>query len=433
MSNDQKEQHMNFHPSISDGARPLITCLRSALNGTPPEIASGAFNWESLFRQARLHEVDRFLFPWLAAYFPDAFQARSSDTEGSPTAAWRTAFLRSLPLTLMRHRQLNELLSACGQAGISLIPLKGVWLSETAYDDPAQRPMSDIDLLARSRDYDACHRLLQSLGYASSFTGQNNRFACDQTYRHPDRRWPVELHWAFEPEMNTRAAQPDVEAIWKKAHPSTLQGHPVWSLSHEDQLAHLIQHILHHHFALPLRAYLDLAVYWKRFGRLVDYAELASAGERWRLGSAIPFVLGLTDDLFSVQIRLPSQTSECPISQEQYSHLLGAILNLPLGTERYGETTLQQYRLATARERIRLVWARIFMPRDFMANAYPFARHAWGLPLAWLLRAAHLIRHYGKAIRSMRDNRSPAAQKLDNANVRLRVTEALLRKTKKPE
>lgn len=172
MSNDQKEQHMNFHPSISDGARPLITCLRSALNGTPPEIASGAFNWESLFRQARLHEVDRFLFPWLAAYFPDAFQARSSDTEGSPTAAWRTAFLRSLPLTLMRHRQLNELLSACGQAGISLIPLKGVWLSETAYDDPAQRPMSDIDLLARSRDYDACHRLLQSLGYASSFTGQ---------------------------------------------------------------------------------------------------------------------------------------------------------------------------------------------------------------------------------------------------------------------
>jgi hypothetical protein len=62
--------------------------------------------------------------------------------------------------TLERQRELASLLAMFADAKMEVAPLKGAWLSEHVYDDPAQRSMSDLDLLVRKQDVQKCHRLL---------------------------------------------------------------------------------------------------------------------------------------------------------------------------------------------------------------------------------------------------------------------------------
>jgi hypothetical protein len=50
------------------------------------------------------------------------------------------------------------------------MPLKGAWLSETVYDDPARRSMSDLDVLVQKRELDAAMPRLLVLGYRAAGT-----------------------------------------------------------------------------------------------------------------------------------------------------------------------------------------------------------------------------------------------------------------------
>lgn len=157
---------MNGPLPIPPDYRALIGLLRCAIRRAPAERALlTEADWPATLRLARQHGVDTYLYPWLAEHAPALFSARADVPPDSAFAAWRTLFLEAIPRTLLRQRQLAEILAALARARIEVIPLKGTWLGETVYDDPVQRSMSDIDLLVRAVDRDPCDTLLCSLGY----------------------------------------------------------------------------------------------------------------------------------------------------------------------------------------------------------------------------------------------------------------------------
>lgn len=47
-------------------------------------------------------------------------------------------------------------------AGIPTLPVKGIVIASTLYDDPIQRPMLDVDVLVRPRDFHAALRIANS-------------------------------------------------------------------------------------------------------------------------------------------------------------------------------------------------------------------------------------------------------------------------------
>ena len=91
--------------------------------------------------------------------------------------------LRDLYLhCLLKNRaileQLSEIVRETTKAGYSVLFLKGAYLANCVYEEAALRPMTDIDLLARSHDVEKVQRLLETLGYryrgwteAIDFTG----------------------------------------------------------------------------------------------------------------------------------------------------------------------------------------------------------------------------------------------------------------------
>jgi hypothetical protein len=68
----------------------LIACVRDALHDRPPPVDMAEPQWPLLDRTAREQCVDIFLFPWLAAHYPEKFSLSSAHPDSVP-GAWRCA------------------------------------------------------------------------------------------------------------------------------------------------------------------------------------------------------------------------------------------------------------------------------------------------------------------------------------------------------
>jgi hypothetical protein len=402
---------------IPDDHRGLIACLRGALNDAPPDADLASADWPLLFRRAREQGVDTYLYPWLAARLPDVFSARNAPPDSVP-AAWRARFLEALPRASLRRRQLAGILAAFERARLDVVPLKGAWLGETAYDDPALRTMSDLDLLIRPERREACHAVLLGLGYTARSDTLHTPFAYDQSYTHPAHRLPLELHWDVSSALERDTPVADTEAVWRQTVPGLCCGHAVRALPAEDQLAHLVHHMLHHLFAVPLRAYLDIALLLRKHGNALTPAALEAAGLRWRTGRAVPFALRLTGELLARPLPAALCGFAPPLDARRRDQALHALFNLPTARARSAETTLLRFRRASAAGRLRLVLSRVFMPRAFLAVRYPCARRPWGLPLAWFCRARDLRREHREKLKALLARDPAEARRLDTAAMR---------------
>ncbi len=412
--------------------RTLIGLLRCAVNRRPPEDGLlVAADWPAVLRQARQHGVDTYLYPWLAEHAPALFSARADVPPDSAPAAWRALFLEAVPRTLLRQRQLAEILAAFARARIDVIPLKGSWLSETVYDDPAQRSMSDLDVLVRECDLDACHALLLSLGYRCERDVRHNDYFKDQTYIHPVYPFPVEAHWRLSAPLASPVPATDIAALWQRSAPSTLLACPVRALSVEDQVLHLTQHILLHDFAMPLRGYLDIALLVRHAGCQADGTALSAVAASGGLGRCVGFVLAFVADLFAAPP--PSALAACvrPADPEKHAAVLTILAHLPAADEHRGESMLVHLEQATLAGRVRFLLSRLFLPRAVLAVMYPCARHARGVPVAWLCRLRDLLARYRKRIDHRLRPGAPDGQALGEARARESLIDWLL-ENKKP-
>jgi hypothetical protein len=411
--------------------RTLIELLGSALNRRAETIDLSSDAWRDVLRLARRHGVDTFLYPWLAERVPSLFAFRAAVDADSAPAAWRALFFKALADAPQRQRQVREIAAAFSADHLDVVPLKGVWLGETVYADPAQRSMSDIDMLVRESDRDRCHQAMARLGYAHTHGALHSAFAYDQTYSHPGYPYPLEMHWQFTSELTPDDPVPAIDDVWNRALAATFLGVPIRQLSNEDLLCQLVQHVLHHRFAVPLRSYVDLALLLVQFGDAFTPSALDAAARSWKLGDALPFVAGFVAELFNLPLTgaIRDYTQRGPT--HLYPQAFETVFHVPEPHARRGEETLLKFSNASAGQRVRIVLARIFMPRAFLVLRYPCARRSLGLPLAWLLRARDLVRNNRQRIAAVRRLHSADAETLAFTEKRLTLTAALLRSAQK--
>ena len=417
---------MNDPTSIPSEFRTLVGLLRCAVKGCPPESDLTSADWPSVLRLARQHGVDTFLYPWLATHCPSLFSSKAGAANDSAPVAWRALFLESLARTLQRQRQLREILCAFASAKLAVIPLKGAWLSESVYDDPAQRQMSDLDLLIRAEDRDACHAQFLALGYSAKSDVLHSTFAYDQVYGHTAYPCRVEMHWHVTSELLTNAPTPDIAAIWLRTSEAHLLGQPVRQLTPEDQLAHLIQHIIHHAFAMPLRGYLDIALSLKKHGDSLDPALLERVAADWKTGRGLSFVPGFVTELFNVT--LPPSLARFTRDGDSVKHTLLCHILFTLPPAHLRNTASMQARLhhAPLYARLRLALRRVFMPRTFLAATYPCARSVPGLPLAWLFHTRDLYLRHRREYTLLLKPAPSVGQNFKNAEMREELVNWLL-------
>jgi hypothetical protein len=146
--------------------------------------------------------------------------------------------------------ELAEVLQVFADADVPILPVKGGALASTVYEDPAARPMADLDVLLREEHFPAGEELLARIGYAKTFHGwKHARFArpgsgtiVDREREHPDNPRQLEVH----PRCRERILGEVTDLIWSGARRGELFGIPAWLPGADAAWLHLLIHATHH-------------------------------------------------------------------------------------------------------------------------------------------------------------------------------------------
>ena len=146
--------------------------------------------------------------------------------------AWNVSVARSV----VRLHHLDELAGVARERALDLCLLKGAAFSTTLYAHPALRPMSDLDLLVRARDFERWSDALRSLGYAPKDVSDHAvAFERERTGVF------VELHRALT--SCARFVGVGASELFSRSRPAPGFGSPhVRTLAPEDHLLHLCLH-----------------------------------------------------------------------------------------------------------------------------------------------------------------------------------------------
>jgi hypothetical protein len=218
-------------------------------------LLAGRLQWPHVFERARRYEI----FPLLYAGL------RTLGFPGVPDSVrqeWAGVFEFNAIRNELLTSELARILRLLGDAGIPVMPLKGLALGESLYGDPALRVLSDIDVLVPTKNVAEAFHLLLSSGYEAEFTQPRLldlvvRYGkhCILTRQDRMRAYYLELHsgllWGGQLEREL------LEEIWSEAGRKSFYGVPAFALSAEWEFPYLAVHAAQH--GCPsLKWYVDL-------------------------------------------------------------------------------------------------------------------------------------------------------------------------------
>jgi hypothetical protein len=368
-------------------------CLLLARGQLTPEVRTRILQflatplqWPLILEHAYSHQVYPLIYRNLRDLgFPgvsDAVQAELKDL-----------FMANALRNQLLAEELVRLLRLLGEAGIRVVPLKGVALAQSLYADTAARVCADIDILVPSANLAQAIDLILASGYR---TESSNPFFSKLVLRH-GRHYDVvregrgisfllEVHWVLV--QHSSKNDEAVDDLWAEARPQSFFGAPAFSLTPEWEFLYLSIHAADHE--------------WQSLKWLVDIHQLASSGlvdwqrtmkkaEQFEIDQVIRQTLAASSLLLGTPIPSCCSPADLPAAVQLFAHVpfpAGApesafafrhlrLLKRPLDKVRYLATILLAPKLPDL-EFVRL-------PRHF-AFVYYFIRPL-RLACKWAVRA----------------------------------------------
>lgn len=263
-----------------------LLCL--ALRQPPPDDATvrqaiaQVRDWPDLLKGARLHHVLPLMVAGLGtdrlpALWGEICRDRSRDLARS---------------SLMRVAELGRICRALAKAGIPVLALKGIALSQRLYDDPGRRGGGDLDLLVAPAEFWRARQEILALGYepfedlalSAEQQAMAQSWIRDVGFHHP-MGVRVELHQRLTCD---RALLPwTFEDLWRDRLELSQWGTDLFTLSDRHHVVYLCVHGAHHRWE-RLCWLADLAVMLRSAPLLAQAIEDCAA-----LGVSKPLAHGL--------------------------------------------------------------------------------------------------------------------------------------------
>ena len=326
--------------------------------------------------------------------------------------------------------ELQRYLTRLKEAGIPVIPLKGIWLAHDVYPGKGMREMNDIDLLFRYDDLPEALRIVTEMGYLPEIPIHMRENLQKSHHLPPLIRKQIavfELHWNITGPNKPYYIAPDT--LWERARPGRMTGLDVMLLSPEDQLLHLALHTSYQHlFAFGLRPFYDIATtiqYFRRAGtsdpqQVAAYTNAEKADSKHG-NNALQAVPALDWDLFCDRciafgwqrgVRLALTLSRDLVGAEVPDNVYARLQAEPDIDQELKNVALEQ--LFTKKKtvaqiplplvdmleqkgvagKLKAIWNRVYLPESNMLTKYPFERGSKWRYYYYLVRIHWLIRSY---------------------------------------
>ena len=330
--------------------------------------------------------------------------------------------------SVRRAYWLGSLLQEMSAQQIPVIVLKGAYLGEIVYGDPAQRPMGDIDLLVRQEHLQAAVEVLRRQGYQTA-----REFWLEVELRgghqlpsfQKAEAASLELHWRLQ---DLESPHPvDMDRLWRRACPVTISGQPALGLGPEDLILYLCLHAAGHHLEYRLRAVYDIALTAAHFGEELDWTKFCGLAREWDAERAAFLLLWLASELLRAPVpaSLISALRPDDFSSEQAGLALQLVFDDPGGEV---EVPYHLFKLLHARgiaARIRLILGQLFLPPGVMSQMYGVAPGSWKVLRCYPVRWWSLLNRGLGPLRAMMGMEREARRQVEAEIDRLRLQEQL--------
>ena len=298
----------------------VLLCLAYPKLGTErsqrlAQLLTSPTDWVELLDQADRQGITPLLHHHLG-------QAPSSTAPDIAKIALAERSRSCLAWNLRLSHELLRLLDRFNEAGIPVIPLKGLYLADLLYDDPALRPTSDLDLLVKVQDFDTSQRVLEEAG-CTKLADEEQGAEYHVSYVTTDGRAGhvlIELHRALG---ESHVAGLDIEAVWRSAAPITWEGRTIWTMALQDLFLYTCLHAVKDGLA-SIRSLLDITLLLERYGQDLPWQELAQRVKRARIETPVSLSLLLSRELLGASV--PSEFLAAIRPSRNLSRLLGQAL-----------------------------------------------------------------------------------------------------------
>lgn len=283
------------------------------------ELLAASLNWDQLLQRAYEHGVIPLLYRSLRTL---EFHGVPDQERAQLTAAFRINAARNAFLA----RELARVLRLLGEAGVPMVPLKGVTLAESLYGDPAFRVCWDLDILVPTGEVICARRLLLAQGYTSPFSED---FFLHHQFRTsadcpllPEKEEPscpylLEIHWTLlhHSSQDEKATQ----ELWSDVRPKSFFGIPAFALTPEWEFLSLAEHAAYHKWD-TLKWLAD--IHELCVSASIDWPQVKAKAERFGLDLAVGPTLTACSALFGTPIPACMSSPPLPAGVHLYPHSL---------------------------------------------------------------------------------------------------------------
>ena len=240
-------------PKTAPPESALVTALAAGDTAGVHRALQAQLDWDRVGELTALHQVDALCW-WMSHQRIEEGNLESSELPSSLRDRWRMAYLHHLLRNEALGNDLAVMQEALATRGITAICLKGPWMAFRAYPDPGTRPVGDIDLCIRDRDYREAVAVLEAAGWqhhgplpATARAALRHSHYRRQLRFSTRGRRPVELHFRL---INVGPPGEEEPWLWQEARDLRLGSTLLRVPAPEAMLLHLLLHANQHGFAV---------------------------------------------------------------------------------------------------------------------------------------------------------------------------------------
>jgi len=191
--------------------------------------------------------IDRGIAPLL--YKKLALLTNSSKMPDTVRAKLQQTYYITISRGTLLLDYFQNIADAFSKQSISIIALKGVYLSENLYHDIGLRQFSDIDLLVHEEEGEKCLSILESMGYRATSASKLSKFVNSQfdiVHYTPIVLNGVSIEIHIKLHRKGEKYNLMTSEVWRNAVPVSVNKRNVFALNINDLLIHLCVHLDKH-------------------------------------------------------------------------------------------------------------------------------------------------------------------------------------------
>ncbi len=309
----------------------------------------------------------------------------------SVQANFSNAYNQVLARNIVLQQVFIQFAGILNSENIPVVPLKGIYLSETVYADIGLRHLSDIDVLVPENDIEKVRTIMESNGWQVEASIMRSKIEDSQfSQAHPytlvkgDIRIELHIH-LYSGGQNAKIPVTD---LWEDTKRESFLGVEIRQFSKELLLQHQCLHLHKHLFGRELKIinFCDIREFlrvetefdWSRFKRLA---------EKYQCKEPIAQVLALCSDFWDVEVPPTFLEFKGDMAEAETKFL--SYINGTAGKtgnvlhRKFGRKSRDINQLKTYREKLQFVLGFMFPKKEFMRRNYGLGPSDWLLP--WYL------------------------------------------------